>query len=258
MMREFLETYFQAINLDDKHYNCYFNDGVKRADFLLFDKQVVCEVKEIKTVNVQNKAEKLSRKKDLSEQDLKRDLYDSIEKALSGANKQIRDTKQALNLPSSLGLIIVENAIPEDLSILSLIDAANRKMMGGLVNTDCILCLDFVNTFSNPEEKQFRPVQVVLRDTEQAEKLSEFLYELIRDFCSQSATPLFEDWIIEKGTQNWFIDSNGKYKSYTAKIDFKLPAVEKTYNWRQRLAYFLNRWWWIIPLPFVYYDWFVR
>jgi len=257
-MREFLETYIQAINLDDKQYNFYFPDGVGRSDFLLFDKQVVCEVKEIQTIRVQSKIEKLARRKDLSEQDFKRDLYNSIEKAFSKANKQIQDTKQVLNLPNAFGLIIIENAIPEDLSFLSLMDASDRKMNGGLVNTDCVLCLDFVNTFSNSEGKQFRPAQVVSRDTEQAKKLSKFLSQLIVDFCNQSETPLLTDWAVERGSQDWFIDASGKYKSYSAKVDFKLPISDKHYTWRQQVAHFLDRWWWIIPLPFIFYDWFVR
>lgn len=230
MMREFLGTYFQTINLDDKQYDCYFPDGVGRADFLLFEKRVVCEFKEIQKINVLSKIEKISCRKDLSEQDRKRDLYNSIEKALSKANQQIKDTKQAFDIPNALGLIILENTIPENLSILSLLDAANRKMIGGLINTDCILCVDFVNTFSNSEGKKFRPVQVVSRDTKKAEKLSNFINQLIKDFCNQSETPFLASWEIEKGSQDWFTDASGKYKSYTAKVDFKLPVSLKRYT----------------------------
>jgi len=102
MMREFLETYNQAINLQDKSYDKYFPKRKERADFLLFDGQVACEFKEL-----QNKVEELSKKGNISKQNLKRGLYNSIEKALSKANNQIQDTKIALNLPDALGLIIL-------------------------------------------------------------------------------------------------------------------------------------------------------
>ncbi|MGQ4646974.1 hypothetical protein [Lyngbya aestuarii] len=261
MMREFLETYIQAINLDDKQYDCYFPNGVGRADFLLFEKQVVCEFKETQKINVSSKIEKISRRKDLSEQDLKRDLYNSIEKALSKANQQIQDTKQVFDIPNAFGLIIIENTMPKDLSILSLLDSANRKMIGGLVNTDCVLCVDFINTFSNPEGRLFRPVQILSRNTKQAKNLSNFINQLVKDFCVKSETPLLTDWTIEKASQVWFTDANGKYKAYTAKVDFKLPVSLKKDSWKQRVSHFLDRWWWVIPLPFICYDcydWFVR
>lgn len=194
------------------------------------------------------------------QKNLKRDLYDSIEKTLSGANKQIKDTKKALGLPNALGLIILENAVAENLSSLSLVDAANRKMLGGLVDTDGVLCLDFVNTFSNSEGKQFRFAQLVSRDTKESKILSEFINQLIREFCEQSQMPLLPDWHIEKGSQEWFIDENGKYKMYTARVDFKSPVSGNKNNWKQKIAHFLYRWWWIIPLPSICYDcynWFV-
>lgn len=260
MMREFLETYNQAINLDDKSYDKYFPQGRGRSDFLLFDSQVVCEFKEVQNIQISNKIEKLSKKENLSKQGLKRDLYNSIENALSKANKQIQDTKISLSLPDALGLIILENKIVNDLSVLSLIDAVNRKMMmpDGLTYTDCVLCLDFVNTFSESDRKPVRPAQAVSRDTAPAAKLNNLLSQLMREFCESTETSLFEDWVIVKGDQDWFTDASGKYKSYAAKVDFKQPSVKEEYNWIQRLAQFLNRWWWVIPLPFICYDWFMR
>lgn len=256
-MQDFLKTYVQASNLDDKQYDFYFPEGVKRSDFLLFNKQLICEVKEVQNIKVKNKIEKLAQRIDLPEEDFKRNLYNSIEEALSKANKQILATKKALNIPSAFGLIILENTIPNDLSILSLLDAAARKMPGGLINTDCILCLDFVNAFSNSEGEPFQPAQIVLRSPE--EKVSEFLILLIKDFCEQNGTPLLlKDWKIEKGSQDWLINTEGEYTNYTAKIDFNLPIFNKKYTWKHQLKYFLNRWWWIIPLPFIYYDWFIR
>jgi hypothetical protein len=258
MIREFLEVYRQAINLDEKQYDCYFSQGVDRADFLLFDKQVICEIKEIQNIKIPSKVEKLSRKEDLSEQNLKRDLYNSINNALSKANGQIEATKNVLNYLDALGLVILENSIPKDLSVLSLIDAANRKMIGGLINVDCVLCLDFVNTFSDSESKPVTYAQVVDRDTEKARKLCNLLDRLIRDFCSQSDTPLLEGFHIEKGDQVWLTDKQGKYRTYEAKLDFKLPVSEVKANWRKRLAQLLDKWWWVIPIPAILYDWFIR
>lgn len=164
----------------------------------------------------------------------------------------------ALNLPEALGLIILENQIASDLSVLSLIDAANRKMMvpKGLMHTHCVLCLDLVNTFSGPDNKPVRPAQTVSRDTLSSSKLSSLLSRLMKEFCEYSETPLFEDWVIEKGNQNWLTDVSGNYKSYGAKVDYKSPDAKIKYNWMQRVTQYLDRWWWVIPLPFIYYDWF--
>ncbi len=260
MMRKFLEIYNQATNLDDKSYDRCFSQGRGRSDFLLFDDQVVCEFKEVQNIQIPNKVEKLHKKINISEQNLKRDLYNSINNALSKANKQIQDTKIALNLPDALGLIVLENKIAGDLSVLSLIDAVNRKMMvpEGLIHTDCVLCLDFINTFSGADGKLIRPIQTVSRDTVSAEKLSNLLSQLIKEFCEYSETPFFEDWVIEKGDQEWFTDVSGKYKSYAAKVDYKSPTVKEEYNSIHRVTQFLNRWCWVIPLLFICYDLFIH
>jgi hypothetical protein len=259
-MREFLETYSQSINLDCKSYDKYFPERKGRADFIFFNSQVICEYKEIQNIQIPNKVEKLSKKEGLSKQNLKRDLYNSIEIALSKANKQIKDTKEALDLPNALGLIILENRIASDLSVLALIDAVNRKTMipGGLVHTDCVLCLDLINTFSKPGGKPVRPGQIIWRDTATEEKSGTFIIQLMEEFCKYSGTPLFEGWDIKKGSQTWFTDTSGKYKSYTAKVDFEESAEKEKYKQIQILGEFLNRWWWVISLLFIFYDWFIR
>lgn len=60
MMREFLEGYNKAINLDDKSYDEYFPPGMGRSDFLLFDRQIICEFKVVQNIQIPNKIEKLS------------------------------------------------------------------------------------------------------------------------------------------------------------------------------------------------------
>src|SRR5919202_166321 len=255
MMQEFLKTYKQAISLDDICYDCHFPTGVGRSDFILFKNQVVCEVKEIQNIKIPHQVEKLSRKENLSEQNLKRDLYNSINKALSKANGQIKETKDALSLPNALGLVILENLMQDDLSVLSLMDAADRKMLGGLVHIDCVLCLDMVNTFSDSKGKLVRPAQIVVRDTERAKKLCEFINQFLRDFCKQLSTPFFDGFQIEQGDQIWFTDIDGKYTTYKAKLDFKSPIAEAKNDWRKQLSQFIDKWWWVIPLPAILYDW---
>jgi hypothetical protein len=132
-------------------------------------------------------------------------------------------------------------------------------MYRGLDSVDCVLCLDFVNTFSNPDGSNVvRPAQVVTRDTERSRKLCDLLDELMKDFCEQSNTPFLEGFDLEGGDQVWLTDTQGKYKKYQAKVDFKLPILEVKPNWKQRLTQFLNKWWWLIPLPAIFYDWFIK
>jgi hypothetical protein len=88
--------------------------------------------------------------------------------------------------------------------------------------------------------------------------LSELLSQLMTDFCNQLGIPLLKEFEIERGEQVWLTDENGKYKTYKAKFDFKLAVSEVKLNWRQRLALFIDKWWWVIPLPAILYDWFIR
>lgn len=258
MIREFLEQYEDANDLDSKRYDCYFTQGVDRADFLLCENKVICEVKEVQNIKIQHQIEKLARKGSISEQNFKRDFYNSINKALSKANKQIEESKDALNCSNALGLVVLENLIQSDLSVLSLIDAANRKMSSGLQHIDGVFCIDMVNTFSNSEGKPVRPAQLMLRDTERSAKLSKLLQPLIRDFCEYSGSPFYDGFTIETGEQVWQTDQNGRYYTYEAKFDWQTPVTENKPDWKAQIAEFLNRWWWVIPLPAILYDWFVR
>jgi hypothetical protein len=115
-----------------------------------------------------------------------------------------------------------------------------------------------VNTFSKFEGEHVRPVQVVMRDTARARKLSEPLRNLMSDFCNQSETPFYDGFTIATGEQIWSIDQDGKYKAYKAKFDFQSFEPEINDDWRKQLAQFLNKWWWVIPLPAILYDCFIR
>lgn len=152
MILDFLKKYEHAINLDDKKYNGYFTSGMQRSDFLLFNNKIICEVKEFSNIDVLKKVENLARKPNLQPRSFKRRMYRRISDALRDANNQVGDTKVAMGLGDAYGLVILENVIPEDLSFLSLLDAADREMTSGLSNVDAVLCLDFVNTFIGPDK----------------------------------------------------------------------------------------------------------
>jgi hypothetical protein len=80
----------------------------------------------------------------------------------------------------------------------------------------------------------------------------------MKSFCETLSTPLLDNFNLEKGDQVWFTDTQGKYKKYEAKIGFELPVSKIEPNWKQQLAHFFDKWWWLIPLPLIFYDWFVN
>ncbi|WP_163702405.1 hypothetical protein [Adonisia turfae] len=255
MMELFLkEVYEQAYDLDDQEYDSYFPPECDRADFLLFGNQVICESKKIEKIKVGHQVEKLSCKGRLSGKVFERDFYNSIRQALRKANKQIGESKKALNIPNALGLVILENLIQDDLSILSLINAAETKMLEGLVNVDCVLCLDFANTFSSQEDGHLvRPAQILVRDTDRSKKLCELVEQLMRTFCEKSGMPFLDSFNIEQGSQTWATDIQSKYKKYKARIDFDLPVSEAKFQWNQQVAQTLNNWWWLVVLIVIFY-----
>lgn len=257
MMQKFLKGYEKASNLDDKKYGNHFPSGVKRADFLLFDSQVVCEVKRTLNIKVQHQVEKQFSKGDLSGQNFKRDFYSRVNHDLSEANKQIRDSKKALNCPDAIGLVVLENLIKYDLSVLSLIDASQRKMLGGLEHVDGVLCLDMVNTFLGSDGKLCRPSQLVLRGDEKSARLSELVQQLMGDFCEHLGMPFDNEFYIKSIEQVWRT-KQGEYRGYEAKFDLRTPPIKTTRDWKKQLANFLNRWWYVIPLPSILYDCFIR
>jgi hypothetical protein len=259
MMLDFLKTYHKAIDLDRDIYNCYFPTGVNRSDFLLFEKQIVCEHKELQKMKVENKVEKISQKGFLSERDLKSALYKRVSEDLSKANKQIKDTKQVFELHDALGLVILENSIPNNFSVLSIIDSADHKLLKGLRNIDCVLCLDFVNTFSDSNSEQpIRLAQVVSRDTERSKRLCSILDGLMEDFCSQLGFPLTKGVELQEGQQLWSTNLQGNYDKYQAKIDSKSAEIDKKDNWLQWLFRYSRDWWWLVFALIILYDWFLN
>lgn len=243
MISDFLKRYTHAITLDDKKYDQYFRDGVNRSDFILFAGKIVCETKEITSLNVPHKIESLAFRTSLSEQDFKRELYNTINNALRKANKQIIDTKAAMSLPNAYGLVILENIIPSHFSILSLLDASNRKMISGLSDVDAVLCCDFVNTFIGHDNTPVQPVQAIMRLNKGVKCLSNLIEQVVASFCKERDIPFQKDFNICNANQRWFTTSDGTYETYKAHVTF-----DKHQSRFFRLVTLHARWGWLIAL----------
>lgn len=224
MMLSFLEQYLKAVDLDEECFNYSFPQGFQRSDFLLFDEICICEFKSLCNFDIRKKIENVTRKEYTTENNLKRNIYNTIEKKLSKANKQIRETKKLLKKPEALGLIIIENHIPKDISVLSLLDAANRKMENGLDSTDGILCLDFINTIVNNDGSHSHLAQLALpekKETKKTKKLYGLVEILMTDFCMFKETPIYSGHEGGEIEQHWSINSNGQLQ-YSGKINLKV------------------------------------
>jgi hypothetical protein len=218
MMLDFLNHYSKAICLDSERFKNAFPDGNKKSDFLLFEESTICEFKDLLNFDVQKRVEYVAKKGTRSEQDLKRDLYNTIENALSKANKQIKETKEILQLPLALGLVVIENHIPSDISVLALMDSANRKMMNGVDNVDGVLCLDFINTFVSADEEHIQLAQIVIRNTRRSKGLSRLVGKLMEDFSASRNSPLHWNSDISKADQMWSVKPDGQYGKFSASL----------------------------------------
>lgn len=230
MMLDFLNGYSKAVSLDGERFKNAFPDGSQKSDFLLFEETTVCEFKDLVNFDVQKRVENVAKKGVRSEQDLKRDLYNTIENALSKANKQIKETKEKLQLPMALGLVIIENHIPSDISVLALMDAANRKMMNGVDNVDGVLCLDFVNTFVSTDGEHIQPAQIVIRDTKRSKDLSDLVGRLMEDFSVSRNSPLLRNLDVSKADQMWTVKSDGQYGKFSASLSINNNDDSSTKN----------------------------
>ena len=129
---------------------------------------------------------------------------------------------------------------------------------GGLANVECVLCLDFVNTFSDSNGQIVGSAQTVARDSQRADRLINLIGHLMQDFCRTSETPLLQDWTVERGEQDWLTDNDGKYKKYSAKVDFKSSVDEVESDVIQRISALIGHYWWVIPLLLIFYNWFTH
>ncbi|MBA3882807.1 MAG: hypothetical protein H0X73_08865, partial [Chthoniobacterales bacterium] len=116
MMLEFLNSYPNAVSLDQPEYARQFPRGKDKADFLLFGQEVICEVKDKFNVNMPRQVERVWATRNRAPESILRDVSRPIIKDLHDAARQIRDTREVLALPESCGLVILENHVPGTLS----------------------------------------------------------------------------------------------------------------------------------------------
>src|SRR6266498_3613280 len=221
MMPEFLRECSFAVSLDRKDYDRFFQSCTSRADFLLFDKATVCEVKEIRSLDIEKQVKNLAGRGRMPSDVFNRYFCNSIIKALRKANDQITGTKQALSCAGALGLIVLENCIPEKMSALTLASVANQTMNAELSAINGILYLDFVNYFESQDGDKVRPCQLLLRPTEEALTLSRPCEVIVEQFCKHHGIPFRRGFNLDSADQLWRADPAGTYQKYTASVTFK-------------------------------------
>jgi hypothetical protein len=221
MMLEFLNDYSHAVSLDLPQYAQRFPSSRDKADFLLFGNQVVCEVKDKRGADMPRQVERVWKKGTPAREHVARDVSRSIIKDLRDAARQIRDSRQVLGLPEACGLVILENHVPETLSSAVFVAAADSEMQAGVPEIDCVLCLDFVNTFSRSEDDVMRLAQLVCRRGERSERLAKLVDRpLLEDFTESSGIPLLRGHLVSRLHQTWVTDQHGKFVRYQAEVDF--------------------------------------
>jgi hypothetical protein len=220
VIRAFLNKWDRATSIDLKKFDALFPEGLKRADFLLFEDEVICESKEILAIDVEKQVAKLAPKRRLPRDMFNRYFCNSIISALQKANEQIADTRIALACGEALGLVVLENCIPAKLSALTLLSAADQSMLQGLPAIDGILCLDLTNFFQGAEGDKIRLCQLLLRPTERSESLSKRVSVLMQEFCFANGIPLKDGFTVERADQLWHA-VGGAFNRYTAELIFK-------------------------------------
>jgi hypothetical protein len=113
-------------------------------------------------------------------------------------------------------------------------DAADRKMMGGLDCVDGVLCLDFTNTFVDENGSHIQPAQIVVRNTDRSERLYRLVGEMLMDFGKSNDTPIIGGFQISKADQKWTTDTHGKYMSFDATLNTSsneiIPPQDNIYD----------------------------
>lgn len=223
MISKFLISYPDAEHLDAKRYKRQFPQGKGRADFLLFGGRAVCEIKELCSIKMEQKVEKLWRKGALPREVFDRELNSSIWSVMESADKQLRDTREVLCLPNGLGLLVLENLMPNVISGPAILGAADKAMQAGLPDIQCTLCLDFINGYTRSSDgKVFRFGQMLLRDTqrERSIELSQLFDPVFREFCAAEGIPIEDMEGMSKFDSSWIIDSNtGRFVSHKAMFE---------------------------------------
>jgi hypothetical protein len=220
MMRQFLDRSNLATSLDRKEFDAAFPAGTNRADYLLFDGKVICELKEFHTIDVEKQVQKLSKKGPLPTKVFNQYFCNSVINAIGKANSQIADTRQALNCTDAAGLIVLENCVPAKMSGLTLFSAANQ-VMETMPHLDCALILDLVNYFEGPEGDKLRFSQLLCNRHERSARLAELVPLIMRDFSDQTSIPVKEGYLLESAEQVWQGDSDGVFHKYKASLRFR-------------------------------------
>ena len=216
MIREFLARREEARDLDKNEFKRCFPQGVRKADFLLFGDSVVAEVKEIRSVQIESKVEKLWKKGALPEEIFIREILASISSTLRDADAQVADTRSFLKAEQALGLVILENLMPTVMTGPMLLAAADKEMLAGLHNVDCTLCLDMINKFTTPNGKAVLFARLLTRAGERSQRLSKLFLPLLQEFCRDAGAPWIEMEPLTNVRLTWIVDSTGKYHKHTA------------------------------------------
>jgi len=121
-------------------------------------------------------------------ENFKRDTYNAINNVLSKANHQIEATKKVLALPDAVGIVVLDHRIPQNSSVLSVIDAADRKMRGGLAAVHAVLCLDILNVFTDQSGNPIHICQCVHRDSTESKKAAQICDQIFDDYLAMIDT----------------------------------------------------------------------
>lgn len=220
---DFFQSYEHAVNLDDPQFKTKFAERKRRADFLLFGGKIVCEVKTVETIDVPAKIEGL---RNLGNQrEFEQKFFKTMRNNCSDANKQIEGTKDVLSLNDAFGLLILENTIPNDYSSLSLITTASNKLYSGLAAIDAVLCIDLVNTITDPSGNMATHAAIVHREDVSTQRtFHSMLDQIMHDFEKVYGAPVLGGYDIEQANQLWLTDKHGRYAGYKATIDFIKPV----------------------------------
>ena len=153
-------------------------------------------------------------------------MHSTMRDAVDDGDLQIADTKRVLEYQSALGLVVLENKIPTDLSVATLMQVANKSMMNGLPNVDAIFCLDLVNGFTGSDGKHIMPIQLVSRPTERSARVGALWRQVVVDFCSETGRPFVDNFIVAESHVRWHT-RNGEFVKHSAElIKRDKPSVE--------------------------------
>lgn len=211
---EFLRQSRHAEFLELPKFVGRFPPNIEKADFLLFEGAAVCEVKEIQAIDFPGRIQKLIGK---DPKNFKRDAYNTINQALSKANNQIEDTKKTLDLLNAVGIVVIDQQIANKSSVLSVIDAADRKMLGGLVAVDAVLCLDVVNVFNDDVGNPAHIGQCVIRNSLASRKAAQICEQMVDEFLAVIGHPK-KSLSISNAHHTWNFNKEKRFVSYEARF----------------------------------------